>query len=249
MNRIDNEPAFVLHAHPYKETSLIVEAFTAAHGRVALVARGAKRPKSALRGLLQAFQPLLLSWSGKGEVKTLTHAEWQGGLPLLAGEALFCGFYVNELLLKLLARDDAHPGLYNAYGTTLRALAAGGEFAASLRRLELRLLAELGYGLQLEREAGTDEALRANARYYYVFERGPQPARPVPSQPHADEVSGATLSAMARDDYSDPVTMQESKQLMRQVLNHYLERHTLFSRQMMRDMQWFEESSDTLAHD
>lgn len=232
--RIDNEPAFVLHAYPYKETSLIVDAFTALHGRVALVARGAKRPKSALRGVLHAFQPLLLSWSGKGEVKTLLHAEWQGGLPLLVGEALLCGFYLNELLLKLLARDDAHPQLFAAYHEALRSLATEPDLALALRRMEMKLLAELGYGMQLEREVGGGEALQPNARYYYVFERGPQ--REPSSAPHSDPVTGATLLAMARGDLSEAVAAQEAKQLMRQVLNHFLERQNLFSRQMLQDL-------------
>src|SRR5512139_4219305 len=106
--RHDDEPAFVLHAYPYRETSLIVEAFTEAHGRIALVARGAKRPRSELRGLLQGFQPLLLSWSGAGELKTLARAEWRGGMSRLGGSALVCGFYLNELLIKLLPREDPH---------------------------------------------------------------------------------------------------------------------------------------------
>src|SRR5436189_4699578 len=104
--RHDDQPAFVLHAYPYRETSLIVEALTEAYGRVALVARGAKRPRSELRGLLQGFQPLLLSWAGGGELKTLQRAEWRGGLPRVGDSALLCGFYLNELLLKLLARED-----------------------------------------------------------------------------------------------------------------------------------------------
>ena len=106
--RRDAEPGYVLHAYPYRETSLIVEAFTEAHGRVAMVARGAKRPRSELRGVLQGFQPLLLSWFGQQELKTLLRAEWRGGLPLVSGRALLCGFYLNELLLRLLAHEDPH---------------------------------------------------------------------------------------------------------------------------------------------
>jgi len=143
--RRDDQPAFVLHTWPYRETSVIVEAFTPDSGRVAMVARGARRPRSELRGLLQAFQPLLLSWSGQAELKTLIRAEWRGGLPLVRGSALLCGFYLNELLLKLLAREDSHPQLYAAYERALAELAAGGEQAALLRRFELGLLAELGY--------------------------------------------------------------------------------------------------------
>src|SRR5437762_9356107 len=153
-DRRDDQPAFVLHAHPYRETSLIVEALTADYGRVALVARGAKRPRSELRGILQAFQPLTLSWSGSGEIKTLTRAEWRGGLPLVTGSALLCGFYLNELVLKLVPREDPHARLYDEYESALAELANGAEQAPVLRRFELRLLAELGYALALAHEVG-----------------------------------------------------------------------------------------------
>jgi recombinational DNA repair protein (RecF pathway) len=145
--RRDDQPAFVLHTYPYRETSVIVEAFTAEYGRVAVVARGARRPRSDLRGVLQAFQPLLLSWSGQAELKTLVKAEWRGGLPRIGGSALLCGFYLNELLLKLLAREDPHPRVYASYEAALAELAAGSEEAPVLRRFELLLLAELGYAL------------------------------------------------------------------------------------------------------
>src|SRR6266496_1390929 len=141
----DDETAFVLHAYPYRETSAIVEAFTSSFGRVAMVARGARRPRSEMRGLLQGFQPLLLSWAGQQELKTLVKAEWRGGLPLVGGAALLCGFYLNELLLKLLPREDPHPRLFASYETALADLAGGAEQAPLLRRFELTLLTELGY--------------------------------------------------------------------------------------------------------
>src|SRR5437899_2499222 len=174
--RRDDQPAFVLHAYPYRETSLIVEAFTPDFGRVALVARGAKRPRSELRGLLQGFQPLLLSWSGQQELKTLQKAEWRGGLPRLRGAALLCGFYLNELLLKLLPREDAHPRLYAIYEAALAELAAGAEQAPLLRRFELQLLSELGYALPLTTETDTGAAIDPAASYHYAFDRGPQRA-------------------------------------------------------------------------
>src|SRR5918997_1073415 len=108
LTRVDAQPAFVLHSYAFKETSLVVELVTRDFGRVAVVARGARRPRSALRGVLLAFQPLLVSWSGKGEVQTLIRAEWHGGYHPLKGLSLICGFYLNELLLKLLPRHDAH---------------------------------------------------------------------------------------------------------------------------------------------
>src|SRR5690349_19378015 len=153
--RRDDQVGYVLHAYPYRETSIIVEAFTAEHGRVGLVARGARRPRSELRGLLQAFQPLTLAWAGAGELKTLVRAEWRGGMPLPGGAALLCGFYLNELLLKLLPREDAHPALFAQYEDALRSLAGqagAAEQAVVLRRFELRLLSELGYALTLTRE-------------------------------------------------------------------------------------------------
>src|SRR5260370_33338727 len=142
--RRDDQQAFVLHAYAYRETSLIVEVLTQGYGRVALVARGAKRPRSELRGVLQAFQPLTLSWAGSGELKTLIHAEWRGGLPLVCGSALLCGFYLNELLLKLLPREDPHPRLFDAYESALSRLANGAAQAPVLRPFELRLPAALG---------------------------------------------------------------------------------------------------------
>jgi DNA repair protein RecO (recombination protein O) len=234
--RRDDQPAFVLHAWPYRETSLIVEAFTPDHGRVAMVARGAKRPRSELRGLLQAFQPLLLSWSGHAELKTLIRAEWRGGLPLVRGAALLCGFYLNELLLKLLAREDPHPRLYAAYETALTELAAGGEQAALLRRFELGLLAELGYAPLLVRDADTGTPLDPAQSYRYAFERGPQRIAEKGGG-SGPIVRGATLLALADDRYPDAETAAEAKRLMREVLDHHLEQRGIESRRVVQDLQ------------
>src|ERR1700693_5363536 len=201
--RRDDQPAFVLHAHPYRETSLIVEALTADYGRVALVARGAKRPRSELRGVLQAFQPLTISWAGAGEIKTLTRAEWRGGLPLVAGSALLCGFYLNELLLKMLPREDAHPQLFVDYQNTLTRLAEGGEQAPALRQFEVRLLAALGYALPLTHEVDTGRPIDPHARYYYTFDRGPRIVAAEPGKRYP-QVRGTTLLALAQQDFSAP---------------------------------------------
>ena len=233
--RRDDVPAFVLHAWPYRETSLIVEAFTADHGRVAMVARGAKRPRSELRGLLQAFQPLLLSWFGEAELKTLARAEWRGGLPLPRGSALMCGFYLNELLLKLLAREDPHPRLYAAYERALAELAAGGEQAALLRRFELGLLTELGYAPMFAREADTGAPLDPTADYDYAFDRGPRRAEG-PERGAGPRVRGATLLALAEGRYPDAETAAQAKRLMREVLDHHLEQRGVESRRVVQDL-------------
>ncbi|HYQ99981.1 MAG TPA: DNA repair protein RecO [Casimicrobiaceae bacterium] len=234
--RRDDQPSFVLHAYPYRETSLIVEALTREHGRVALVARGAKRARSELRGLLQAFQPLLLSWSGQQELKTLLRAEWRGGLPRVGGSALLCGFYLNELLLKLLPREDPHAELFGDYETALADLAAGHDQAPVLRRFEVRLLAALGYALPLVRDADTGAPIDPSARYHYAFDRGPRREALV-GGPRVPIVRGTTLIALAEQRYPDAATAAEAKRLMREVLDHYLEQRGVESRRVVQDLQ------------
>ena len=181
-SRQDAQPGFVLHSYPFRETSLIIEAFTRDHGRIGLVARGARRPKSSLRGILLPFQPLLLSWAGKGELHTLMRAEWLGGYVPLRGQALICGFYLNELVMKLLARGDAHEQLFSIYENTLAALAAGEDQPALAIRLYARaaLLREvvggfLHYELGWPDPAATLDALRSRvgeAMFEEEWERG-----------------------------------------------------------------------------
>lgn len=232
--RIDGAAAFLLHAHPYSETSLILDVFARAHGRLALLARGARRPRSVLRGVLLGFQPLELSWFGGGEVKTLARAEWMGGLPLLTGKCLLLGYYLNELLLKLMPREDAHPALYDAYADALGALSREAAEAAELRRFEKALLRELGYGLALDREAGSGEPVRPDGQYIYLVERGAVAARGDESMP---AISGKTLLDLAADDYGDPRTLAESKTLMRQLVAHYLGGQPLQSRRVFVELQ------------
>jgi DNA repair protein RecO (recombination protein O) len=233
--RRDAEPAFVLHTYPFRETSLIVEAFSRDHGRVALVARGARRPKSALRGVLLPFQPLLVSWSGKRELRTLTRAEWQGKPAALKGQALICGFYLNELLLKLTPRDDPHEHLYSVYEDTLAALAGGEDQAAILRRFELALLRELGYAVILDRDVECDAPVAREHRYVYVVERGPVGSGAAPG--NGVELSGQTLIDMQSGIFTSPATQQQSKALMRTLINHYLGSQVLHTRQLLRDLQ------------
>ena len=233
--RIQDEPAFILHNYPFRETSLLLEVFSRNHGRLPLVARGARRPRSALRGLLMNFQPLRLAWFGKGEVRTLHSAEWQGGQPQLQGTALLCGFYLNELLLNLMARDDAHESLFDYYQQTLQRLAHEQDHAATLRCFEKHLLQELGYALQLDREADSGRPIVAAAQYRYVVERGALPESE--DAPEGLTVLGKTLQDMAADDYRDPVSARQGKQLMRMLLNHYLAGKVLHTRELIKDLQ------------
>ncbi len=231
-HRVANQPAFVLHSYPYKETSLIVDVFARDHGRVPLIAKGAKRPHSTLRGVLQTFQPLQLAWSGKSEVRTLVSAEWVGGLLPLERSALLCGFYLNELLVKLLARDDPHPQLFDHYVDALNQLAHDEPAAIVLRQFELALLKETGVAGSLVTLA---DGSRVQPAGQYVFdpEHGPRDALASDTAP---SVSGRTLLDMEAGDYADPVTQQQSKFLMRHLLGHHLGGTPLNTRQILIDL-------------
>lgn len=169
--------AYVLHTHDWSETSLIVELFTRAQGRIVVAAKGAKRPTSNFRAVLLPFQPLLAQL-GKApadehaEIFNLRSAEWAGGQPLLDAAAMFSGYYANELLLKLLARQDAHPALFDAYADTLGALGAGDDEGPALRAFELVLLRELGWLPELDITTLTAQPVAPDTRYTLTAEGG-----------------------------------------------------------------------------
>ncbi|WP_256079731.1 DNA repair protein RecO [Massilia sp. YIM B04103] len=231
--KVAGQPAFVLHSYPYKETSLIVDLLTRDFGRVALIAKGAKRPHSQLRGVLQTFQPLSASWSGKNELRTLTDAEWVGGMLPLERTALLCGFYLNELLVKLLARDDAHPALFDHYVATLNQLAHNEPPPIVLRKFERALLRETGVGADLTRCTVTRERVQSDVQYVVDPERGPRPERASDTAPR---VAGKTLLDMENEDYADAQTQAQSKQLMRFLLAHHLGGAPLNTRQILIDL-------------
>ena len=239
--RAELEPGYVLHAYPYKETSLIVEAFTRRHGRVGLLARGARRPRSAMRGVLLAFHPLRLTWSASAEMGTLISVEWGGGQKSLAGIGLMCGFYINELLLRLLPREDAHEALFDAYGEALARLSAGAALAGAgaaqagiLRGFERRMLAELGYAPVLDRDAANGAAIEPDKRYAYEAERGPVETRRADGD---SVISGRTLIDMAADDYDDARTREEARRLMRALIADRLGGQTLHTRAVLSELQ------------
>jgi DNA repair protein RecO (recombination protein O) len=200
---------------------------------VALIARGARRPASALRGLMQPFTPLLLSWFGKSDLKTLHAAEWQGGLIAPQGRALMCGFYLNELLLRLLARGDAHELLYARYVDTLDLLAGETtDLERILRRFEKNLLAEIGYGATFDVDADSGTPIDPEARYVFQPERGALRSVGQPGCP----VSGQTLLDLAADRFESQTTLAEAKALMRALINHTLGAKPLYTRQLLREL-------------
>jgi len=253
---------YVLHTYPYRETSLILQAWTEKHGRIGLVAKGARRPKSASRAVLVPFQPLVMDWFGRGELRTLKTAEPSAPATPLAGASLLSAFYLNELLLKLTTRDDPHEGLYAAYDQAITELRAASRKTGDgprssdadnrglspvsvepiLRRFELKLLQELGYALELAREAGTHAPIAAEREYVYVVERGPVPAGEANTPANAVRLSGVTLLNLDRGNLDDPATVAQAKPLMRLLINHSLNGQELATRAMVRDLQRLEDS-------
>ena len=237
---------YVLHTYPYRETSLILQVWTEKHGRLGLVAKGARRPKSAQRVVLVPFQPLTLDWFGRGELRTLKMAEPSIPATPLAGQALLSAFYLNELLLKLTTREDPHEGLFEAYDNAIAALRAisregrGASVEPALRRFELRLLQELGYAVQLDHEAGTRAPIMAEREYVYVVERGPMPADAGEGRADGVRIRGLTLLDLARGRLDDPVTIGEAKALMRLLVGHSLSGQELATRAIVRDLQRLE---------
>ena len=232
--RVSLQPAYILHSRPYRDSSLLLEVLTAEHGRLSLVARGARRRTrgGSAGALLQPFSPLLLGFSGRSELKNLTATEAAGQPQLLRGQRMFSGLYLNELLVRLLHRHDPHPQLFAAYASTLDALASDGELDDILRRFEFSLLAELGYGFELDIEGGSGEALLPEAWYHYHPEHGLVPRGPI-ADPNQPAFRGADLLAIAANDFSG-AARPTAKRLLRLALAMQLGDAPLRSRELFK---------------
>ena len=245
MKRHANEPAYVLHRYDWSESSLILELLTREHGRIAVVAKGAKKPSSNFRPVLLPLQPLHVAFGGDGEIRTLRSAEWQGGQVMPTGDALLSGYYLNELLLRLLARDDPHPALFDVYGAAVRVLS--GEqpqlLQPALRAFELLLLREIGLLPSLDLQTATLASLDAEARYALhaeggLLEAGEEEAR--------GSLTGAQWQALQQA-LDDPAPfeatlraaagMGELKPQLRALLHYHCGVSTLRTRQLMMDLQ------------
>jgi DNA repair protein RecO (recombination protein O) len=227
-------PAFVLHSRPYRDTSLLLEVFSGEQGRVGLVARGARSTRSRQRGLLQPFQPLLLSWTTRGELGTLVTVESAGAPMSLRGHGLYGGFYLNELLVRLLHRNDPHPELYPVYGAALARLAQATDPEPPLRWFEVRLLEALGYGLQLDRDA-TGAELEPESLYDYRPEQG---AVPLGGGGAAQgvKISGRSLLALQAECLDDGQVRRDARRLTRAVLDLHLGPAPLKTRAVLRQL-------------
>lgn len=249
MKKILHEPAFVLHRYDWSESSLILEVLTRHHGRVALVAKGVKRPSSQFRPILLPLQLLSISYSGDAEVRTLKGAEWQGGLTMPSGDALLSGYYLNELMMKLMARDDPHELLFDAYAQATIWLRDAKLLDASLRAFELVLLREIGLLPTLDADSFSSGLLQDDVRYSLVPEVGLREAS-------GHNSSEATLSAAAWRSLQTALDQRAAifpareavlafglqdksslKQLLRSLLNYHAGSRGFRTRQLMMDAQ------------
>jgi DNA repair protein RecO (recombination protein O) len=221
-------PAYVLHQYAYRDTSRIVEVFTAEHGRLTLFARGANGPKSALKGVLRPFQRLLVSWSGASEACPLVGAESDGQITRLPPERLMSGFYLNELLLKLTERRDPHPEIFFLYASCVQALCDGEREERALRRFEKRLLNELGYGLELTQ---TGDGIPVQQDKYYRFAQQSGPQLCVADAPGA--VYGQSLADLQAESFEDVRSLRDAKRLLRAAIDVCLDGRPLKSREVM----------------
>lgn len=232
--RVALQPGYVLHSRPYRDSSLLVELFTAEHGRLALVARGARGPRGRGRRAhgvaLQPFAPLLVSFSGRGDLKTLGAAEAARPPLALAGKRLYSGLYLNELLMRLLHRHEAHPPLFAAYGEALSRLADSEAAEEALRRFELTLLDELGYRLNPGQDSVSGETVQADAWYRYEPDQG-MVRIDLREPPPAGAYAGAELLAIAAGQLDGGVR-GACKRLLREALAVHLGQQPLRSREL-----------------
>ncbi|MGI9331232.1 MAG: DNA repair protein RecO [Gammaproteobacteria bacterium] len=233
-DRVNLEAAYVLHVRPYRETSQLLEVLTRHEGRLGLVARGARGPKARWRAVLEPFRPLYLSWSGRGTLCTLRSAEPAAAPASFTGTRLMSGYYLNELLLAFTTRGDPHPDLFAHYTAALTGLIEAENAEVPLRRFEVALLAEAGYGLDTQRDAVHGAPLDAAQLYSYQPERG---AVAVTGDHRGFALSGASLQAIAAGDFRDPEDLRAAKRVLRQLVDHHLGDRQLQTRRVLAQMR------------
>lgn len=230
--RVQQQPAYLLHHRPFRDSSQIIEFLTRDFGKVAVVARGSRGPRSRLAGVLRSFLPLRISWVMRSDLGTLTGAEAAGPPAALKGDAVYSAWYLNELLLNFLHRHDPQGEIFELYAETIVSL-DGQDAAAALRRFEIELLGLLGYAMNLEHVAGSDQALDAAANYEYRVDEGPVA---VAREEGPMVFKGGMLHDIAGHRFDDPAVLQAAGRLLRAVIAHHLGGRELRSRKVLLEL-------------
>jgi DNA repair protein RecO (recombination protein O) len=231
--RVHQEPGYVLHHRPFRDSSQILDLLTRDHGRIAVVARGSRGGKSRLAGVLRPFLPLRVSWVAKSDLGTLTGAEAAGPPAGLRGDALLSAYYVNELMLSFLHRDDPQPEVFALYAETVSDLNAREDLAPALREFEMEFLGLLGYAISLDHEGGSQVPLDADQHYDYRVEQGPVP---VQRREGPLVFDGATLGGIAARRFEDSEVLRAANRLLRAVIQYHLGGKELQSRKVLREV-------------
>lgn len=231
--RVQQQRGYILHHRPFRDSSQILDILTRDHGRIAVVARGSRGKKSRLAGVLRPFLPLRVSWVAKSDLGTLTGAEAAGAPAGLSGDALLSAFYVNELILYFLHRDDAQPELFSLYSDVVAALGQNGDVAATLRDFELEFLGLLGYAVNLEHEAASQNEIEPDRHYDYRVEQGPVP---VSREEGPLVFRGSTLRGIAARQFDDADVLRAANRLLREVITYHLGGKELQSRKVLREV-------------
>ena len=232
--RVQQQPAFLLHHRPFRDTSLLLDVFSRDFGKLALVARGARSQKSRLKPLLRPFMPIRVGWVLRTDLGTLTGAELDGQPLALTGDAMLAGYYANELILHFLHRHDPQPELFEAYSQTIQMLVRSADPAPPLRLFELELLRLLGYAVNFDHEAQSHDDIDPERHYEYRAEQGPVR---VARDSGAMVFRGAELIAIREHRLDDPQTLRAASRLLRGVINHHLDGRELKSRKVLVDLR------------
>lgn len=228
-NTVYLQPGFILQQRKFRETSLLIDVLTQDFGRVALLAKGVRKARSKTAGLLQPFIPLTLSYFGKTELKTLTDVELIQSFTALKGLALYCGFYINELVAYFLHQYDPHPEVFSHYRECLSCLSDDSKIETALRTFELNLMDAVGYGLQLDYDFHNEKPVNPLKKYHFTIEQGPIEAMD-------GHYSGQTLQALKLREFTDAQSLLEAKMLMRSVIAVYLNGKPLKSRTLINNI-------------
>lgn len=232
--KVVSQPAFILHTRAYRETSLLIDAFTLDYGRVSLIAKGVRKKKSRSAALLQPFNELLITWQGKTDLQTIVSVDASDDSLIISGKTMYCAFYINELLTILLYKHDPHPVLYGLYKKFLTDLVQSSHNDELLRYFEVNLLSEIGYGLNLDAEYNSGFPFISEQLYRYDFENG---AFQISSDPYEITVHGHTLTALHEKQLDNKQSRLEAKRLMRAIIHHHLEGRPLRSRELFKPMK------------
>ena len=233
---IEHEPSYLMHQIPYSETSQIVRIFSQKFGRVDLIAKGSKRPKSKFRSYLQPFLPLQLSWSGKSQLKTLRQAEIHGQyLVRIQGKYLLSAYYLNELILSFLRMEDPYPNLFALYASTLHDFSESKPIEPSLRQFEILMLSEIGYAINFKSEAHSQKPIETDLDYFFIIEQG------FISKPNHNSdslrVKGQVIKAINEGDFSNQETLISAKKILRLSIHHHLDGKELKSKKVFKAIE------------